>query len=204
MPLSIHTHSSWLIDRFVHVSQYFRHSTNHMLGEMYTAADICFATYLAQLTTIKFDLSPFGSVRAFYEYHRSTQAFKLSHADFFAKLADIAISTPKLPTRPPTLYWYPLSPPARTVYFFVRASGIPVELRTTNLRHGEQRTPEYLQINPNGKVPALVDGDLKIYEVCSTHHTVTYTVDQQMHTSVECRHHSISGCKVRIATVSSA
>ena len=32
------------------------------------------------------------------------------------------------------------------------------------MRHGEQRSPEYLAINPHGKVPALVDGELKIYE----------------------------------------
>jgi len=145
--------------------RYFRHSTNHMIGELYSLADVVLATHLAQLTTVKFDLSPFASVSGFYEYQRSTAAFKQAHADFFAKLADIAIaSSSKLPVKPPILYWYPLSPPARTVNFFARAAGIELELRNTNLRHGEQRSPEYLAINPHGKVPALVDGELKIYE----------------------------------------
>ena len=29
---------------------------------------------------------------------------------------------------------------------------------------GEHKTPEYLEINPNGKIPALVDGDTKLWE----------------------------------------
>lgn len=35
--------------------------------------------------------------------------------------------------------------------------GLPYELVGINVRKGEQKTPEYLAINPNGKVPALVD-----------------------------------------------
>ncbi len=33
-----------------------------------------------------------------------------------------------------------------------------------NVRKGEQRAPEYLALNPNGKVPLLVDGDLVLAE----------------------------------------
>lgn len=40
----------------------------------------------------------------------------------------------------------------------------PVEFVHIDLAKGENKTPEYLAINPNGKVPALVDGDLKIWE----------------------------------------
>ncbi len=42
--------------------------------------------------------------------------------------------------------------------------GSPVELVRVDLTNGENQTPEYLAINPNGKVPALVDGDLKLWE----------------------------------------
>jgi glutathione S-transferase len=42
--------------------------------------------------------------------------------------------------------------------------GSPVEFIHVDLGKGENRTPEYLAINPNGKVPALVDGDLKLWE----------------------------------------
>jgi len=40
----------------------------------------------------------------------------------------------------------------------------PVEFVRVDLGKGENRTPEYLAINPNGKVPALTDGDRKIWE----------------------------------------
>ena len=36
----------------------------------------------------------------------------------------------------------------------------PVDYVHIDLSKGENRTPEYLAINPNGKVPALEDGDL--------------------------------------------
>ena len=35
--------------------------------------------------------------------------------------------------------------------------GLPYELNPINVRKGEQKEPDYLAINPNGKVPVLVD-----------------------------------------------
>jgi len=37
--------------------------------------------------------------------------------------------------------------------------GLEYELASINIGTGEQNTPEYLAINPNGKVPVLVDSD---------------------------------------------
>lgn len=37
--------------------------------------------------------------------------------------------------------------------------GVPYELRVVNLAAGEQRQPEYLAVNPKGKVPALLRDD---------------------------------------------
>lgn len=45
-----------------------------------------------------------------------------------------------------------------------RHVGLAVDFRRIDLKKGEQRTPEFLAINPNGKAPALVDGDLKLWE----------------------------------------
>ncbi len=42
--------------------------------------------------------------------------------------------------------------------------GLPVEYVHIDLSKGENRTPEYLAINPNGKVPALTDGDFMLWE----------------------------------------
>jgi glutathione S-transferase len=42
--------------------------------------------------------------------------------------------------------------------------GAPYELRRVNLEAGDQKRPEFLKINPNGAVPALVDGDIALFE----------------------------------------
>jgi glutathione S-transferase len=42
--------------------------------------------------------------------------------------------------------------------------GVDFEAVTINLPAGEHRTPEYLRINPAGRVPALVDGDIVLTE----------------------------------------
>lgn len=45
-----------------------------------------------------------------------------------------------------------------------RYLGSPVEFVRIDLAKGQNKTPEYLAINPNGKVPALTDGESKIWE----------------------------------------
>src|SRR5437899_10621277 len=42
--------------------------------------------------------------------------------------------------------------------------GTPYETVHLSLQAGDQRKPEYLKINPNGAVPALVDGDVRLFE----------------------------------------
>lgn len=42
--------------------------------------------------------------------------------------------------------------------------GAPYELRVLNMKAGEQRRPAYLAINPMGKVPAILDGDVLVTE----------------------------------------
>lgn len=37
--------------------------------------------------------------------------------------------------------------------------GLPYELHKIRLHKGEQKAPAYLAINPNGRIPAIVDGD---------------------------------------------
>ena len=45
--------------------------------------------------------------------------------------------------------------------------GLPYELRRIDLSKGEQKAPEFLRINPNGRIPAIVDrgeGDFAVFE----------------------------------------
>ena len=62
------------------------------------------------------------------------------------------------------LYTNLFSPNARKVHAVASELRIELETQTLDLRAGEQRTAEYLALNPNGKVPTLVDGDTVLWE----------------------------------------
>ncbi|MBI1179961.1 MAG: glutathione S-transferase family protein [Alphaproteobacteria bacterium] len=62
-----------------------------------------------------------------------------------------------------TLYEFPPTRSIR-VRWTLQELGVPFEAVTVNLVKGENRSPDYLRINPAGKVPALVDGDLALTE----------------------------------------
>lgn len=61
------------------------------------------------------------------------------------------------------LYYHP-SPNPLKVALFLEESGLPFELVPVDTRKGEQHLPEFLAINPNGKTPALVDGDAVVFD----------------------------------------
>jgi glutathione S-transferase len=42
--------------------------------------------------------------------------------------------------------------------------GVPYELKRLDLQAGDQKKPEFLKVNPNGAVPALVDGEVTLFE----------------------------------------
>ena len=56
------------------------------------------------------------------------------------------------------LYYY-TSPNVRKVLIALEELGLPYEIKWTDISAGEQFEPQYLTINPNGKVPAIVDHD---------------------------------------------
>jgi len=62
------------------------------------------------------------------------------------------------------LYSNPLSPNCRKVHALAKHLGLQLESEIVNLRAGEHRQPPYLAINPNGKVPTLVDGKRTMWE----------------------------------------
>ena len=57
-------------------------------------------------------------------------------------------------------------PPTRSirVRWTLQELGVPFEAVTVNMMTGEHKGPEYLKVNPAGKLPALVDGDLLLTE----------------------------------------
>ena len=42
--------------------------------------------------------------------------------------------------------------------------GAPYEIASLDLKKGEHKQPEYMKIHPHGAVPALIDGDLALFE----------------------------------------
>lgn len=62
------------------------------------------------------------------------------------------------------LYNADLSPNALRVRAVSNELGTELEIVDVDLRGGENRTAEYLAMNPNGKVPVLVDGDFVVWE----------------------------------------
>lgn len=62
------------------------------------------------------------------------------------------------------LYSFTITPNNRKVEAFVKHYDLPVDVFHVNFRKGDTQTDEYFAINPMRKVPALVDGDLKLWE----------------------------------------
>ena len=62
----------------------------------------------------------------------------------------------------PKLYGISASRAFRSIWA-AEEIGLDYEHVPTSFR-GDAQTPEYLEINPNGRIPALVDGDLQLFE----------------------------------------
>lgn len=53
---------------------------------------------------------------------------------------------------------------ASIVQWYLEELGVPYEFVLLDMQTGEHRQPEFLAINPMGKVPAMVEGDFKLWE----------------------------------------
>ena len=61
------------------------------------------------------------------------------------------------------LYYSDVLAPRKTCAL-IKYLKLPVEFAYLQLDKGEHKKPEYLALNPNGKVPTLVDGDKVLWE----------------------------------------
>jgi GST-like protein len=66
-------------------------------------------------------------------------------------------------------YFHPTPNPAK-VALFLEEAGLPYEVHPVDTSKGEQHSPQFRAINPNGKVPAIVDveGDAEVTVFDST------------------------------------
>ena len=62
-------------------------------------------------------------------------------------------------------FYYSAAPNPTKIALFLEEAGLPYEAIPVDTRKGEQHKPEYLAINPNAKVPAIVDGDAVVFDL---------------------------------------
>ena len=62
-----------------------------------------------------------------------------------------------------TLYHSPASR-AFTAYWMLEELGVAFRVKTIDIRKGEQKSAEYLKLNPSGKVPTITDGKVVVSE----------------------------------------
>ena len=63
-----------------------------------------------------------------------------------------------------TLYYGSGSPYAWRVNLALEHKALPYERRVLSFAKGDMKRPEYLALNPRGKVPLLTDGEFTLYE----------------------------------------
>ena len=61
-------------------------------------------------------------------------------------------------------FYYSLAPNPMKVALFLEEAGLPYEPIPVDTRKGEQHAPAFRAINPNGKVPVIVDGDATVFD----------------------------------------
>ncbi len=62
------------------------------------------------------------------------------------------------------LYYFPPSPNSRRAQVVAVYLELSIELVLINLPQGDQRTADFLALNPTGRIPVLQDGDFVLWE----------------------------------------
>jgi glutathione S-transferase len=73
------------------------------------------------------------------------------------------------------LYYHPLSSNSRRALLTAHQLGLDLELAAVDLSKGEHKTADYLHMNPNGRVPLLVDAAFHLWE---SHAIMQYLADK--------------------------
>jgi GSH-dependent disulfide-bond oxidoreductase len=61
-------------------------------------------------------------------------------------------------------FYYSGAPNPMKVALMLEETGLPYDAVPVDTRKGDQHKPDYLAINPNAKVPAIVDGDATVFD----------------------------------------
>jgi GST-like protein len=61
-------------------------------------------------------------------------------------------------------FYYSLAPNPMKVALFLEEAALPYEAIPVDTRKGEQFAPDFAALNPNNKVPVIVDGDATVFD----------------------------------------
>ena len=61
-------------------------------------------------------------------------------------------------------FYFHTTPNPMKVALLLEELQAPYDLHVVDILKGEQHLPAHIEINPNGKVPALIDGDIKVFD----------------------------------------
>ena len=61
-------------------------------------------------------------------------------------------------------FYYSGAPNPTKIALMLEETGLPYEPIAVDTRKGDQHKPEFMAINPNAKVPAIVDGDATVFD----------------------------------------
>jgi glutathione S-transferase len=64
------------------------------------------------------------------------------------------------------LYYYPGNA-SLVPHMILREIGVPFELRLVDRTQNAQQSPDYLKLNPSGRIPVLIDGDHVMFETAA-------------------------------------
>ncbi len=61
-------------------------------------------------------------------------------------------------------FYYSLAPNPMKVALFLEEAGLEYEAIPVDTRKGDQHAPDFVALNPNSKVPVIVDGDATVFD----------------------------------------
>jgi glutathione S-transferase len=78
-----------------------------------------------------------------------------------------------------TLYGSPRSSAGRCIWALEEA-GVPFTHKDVDMKNKEHKSADYLKINPMGKVPAMVDGEITLFESMAINYYIADTYKKEL------------------------
>ncbi|XP_021941262.1 uncharacterized protein LOC110840492 [Zootermopsis nevadensis] len=160
----------------------FMENQEWVAGSSISIADYSVAADILLADVIDYDLSKFPNVLKWYsEVKKAIVGYDEIQDAGAAGLKQMLATPPQKPhAAAPAkmtvdLYYSLASPPSRSVLLVARALGVDLNLKDTSVKDNENRTPEFLKINPQHCIPTLVDNGFALWE---SRAILGYLVDQ--------------------------